>query len=262
VSAVSLGTWIVVRSLFSQNEINYTGTQFAPLRDIFQTLELNILGTFPSAAWSLSEVFIDTKSLSFPPVIIPVLLGCAFGIILLQYLKLNYSKKLIFGIFILFFLWVGSSILHSLSTKNVNEITQLGKVYYSYGVGFVGISFAISVVLIWLSLDYHRLIFLKLLKPFLIFFGISFFLIQNYINLQLLGKQINDYREFETIINSTVMLNSDESVRCQLFFKWKPNYNYDTDYQNDYYLRHILKGLDEITMKERRENYCSSLYIS
>lgn len=262
VTVTSIVTWIVIRSLFSQNEINYAGTQFAPLRDILQTLKLTILGTFPSAAWDLSELFISTKSFGFFPTILPTLFGCTFSVLLVQYFRLNFSKKSIFAAFILIFLWIGSAIFHSISIKNAIEISQLGMVYFSYGVGFVSISFAISVVLIWLSLNYYRSNLSKLTIPFLIFFGIVFFVLQNYINLQLLNKQIHDYRTYETLINSTVKLDLNETKRCQLFFDWKPNYDYNTDYQNNYYVRHILKGLDEITMREQKEVYCSLLYNS
>jgi hypothetical protein len=262
VSVTSILTWIVARSLFSQNELNYSGTQFAPLRDILQTLKLNILGSFPSAAWNLSELFISTKFFGPLPAILPTLFGCAFGIFLVQYFKFNLSKELIFSSFIVIFLWIGSAILHSLSIKNVNEISQLGIVYFSYGVGFVSISFAISVVLIWVSFKYSRSNILKLSMPFIIFFSITFFVIQNFINLQLLNKQIQDYNKYEALINSTVRPDLKETKRCQIFFDWKPNFDYSTDYQNDYYLKHILKGLDEITMKEQKEMYCSLLYNS
>jgi hypothetical protein len=262
VTVTSIVTWIVLKALFSQNELNYSGTQFAPLRDIFRTLKLNILGTFPSAAWNLSELFVSLKSFGFFPAILPTLFACAFGIFLLQYFRFNLSKKSIFAVFILIFLWISSAIFHSLSIKNANEISQLGMVYFSYGVGFVSISFAISVVLIWVSTYYSRSNILKFSTPFIIFFSMTFFVIQNFINLQLLNKQIQDYSKFETLINSTVMINLNETQRCQIFFDWKPNYNYSTDYQNDYYLRHILKGLDEITIKEQKEMYCSLLYNS
>jgi hypothetical protein len=136
VTVTSIVTWIVLRSLFSQNEINYAGTQFAPLRDILQTLKLTILGTFPSAAWDLSELFISTKSFGFFPTILPTLFGCTFSVLLVQYFRLNFSKKSIFAAFILIFLWIGSAIFHSISIKNAIEISQLGMVYFSYGVGF------------------------------------------------------------------------------------------------------------------------------
>ena len=98
--------------------------------------------------------------------------------------------------------------------------------------------------------------------PFIIFFSFTFFVIQNFINLQLLNKQIQDYNKYEALINSTVRPDLKETKRCQIFFDWKPNFDYSTDYQNDYYLKHILKGLDEITMKEQKEMYCSLLYNS
>ena len=244
--------WLLARLIFAENSSGYPGTQFGSLDMILRTSIFNVLSTLPGSSWKLASKFVQLnpmQNIDFSEYVIFLTLVAIIILIMIYLFKVN-SKKVIIGVIIIVYLNLSTAILHGLSVKNYNDVGQIGMVYFSYGVGFISLTFLIANVII----ETQKFLPLLIKSLFTMFF-ILFYFNQYFINYEILQKQKNDYAVYENLISYSIQLDSSEDKRCSEFKKWHPEFN-----RNDYYMVIVMKGFDEISRRDFGAPFCRELY--
>jgi hypothetical protein len=139
--------------------------------------------------------------------------------------------------------------MHGITLKNAQDVSILGQVYFSYGVGFVVWFIAILVVILRIL---SSNILVKLLISILL---IPFFVLQFNVNYTISYRQVTDYDSLERVINSSISIPKSVEMRCKILTDWQP------EYTDSYYNNAIINGLNYFSQKEVNSEYCPGYVI-
>jgi hypothetical protein len=245
--------WLFGKLFLSENSAQYSGTMLSTPSTALKTTSLNLLGTIPTSAWNLTSRLIpEAFDLVNNFLILIVLLGILFFQVLLYKnysIKIEVDSKFKLNLVFLIILVILSSTMHGITIKNSQDVSVLGHVYFSYGVGFV--VWFIFIILMMLKLSTMKL---RVKLPIFMLL-ISFFAIQVNINYSISSRQVSDYQSLEKVINSSIWIPKSEIERCEILTEWQPVYT------DSYYSNAIVNGLNYFTQKEFNSDYCSKYQI-
>ncbi len=240
--------WVCGKILFSENSDQYSGTMLSTPSIALKTSILNILSSFPTSAWKLTSQVIpesfDIKDNQSILIILVALLLAQIPLYKYKPIEFRFDIKFSLNFLYLFLLMILSSVMHGITLKNAQDVSILGQVYFSYGVGFVVWFIAILVIILRIL---SSNILVKLLISIIL---IPFFAFQFNVNYTISHRQVSDYDSLEKLINSSIAIPKSVEMRCKILTDWQP------EYTDSYYSNAIINGLNYFSQKEINSEYC------